>query len=197
MKGSLLFMPVLLMAATVPFWETKPAAEWTMDQVNTLLSDSPWADMVEPGPKDPAAPVQVIVATAEPVQQAEQRARAARKTKADDPLWQEYLDYLAENKGKVIVLAIRVMNPEAFMDGSETSHMEKESLLRIGKRKYKIIGQFPPSSTDPYERLVFPRDVQPGDKELAFELYVPGTGSPYRRTEFPLKDMVYHGQPCY
>ena len=188
---------LLLMAASVPFWETKPVAEWTIDQVSTLLTGSPWAAMVESERSGSAAAVQVYVATAEPIEQAEQRARAARKTKTDDPLWQEYLDYLAENKGKVIVLAIRAVKPEAFVDNSETAHMEKESYLRIGKRKYRILGQFPPSSTDPYERLVFPRDVQPGDRDLVFELYIPGTGSPYRRAEFALKDMVYHGQPCY
>jgi hypothetical protein len=190
-------MPALLMAAGVPFWESKPAAEWSMDQVNTLLTDSPWAEMVEAGRKDLAPAVQVYLATAEPIEQAEQRARAARGIKLSDPLWQEYVDYLAENKGKIIVLAIRATKAEDFLDGKEASSMEKESYLKIGKRKYKIIGQFPPSSGDPYERMIFPRDVDPGDRSLVFDLYVPGTGSPYRHCEFPLKDLVYHGKPCY
>ncbi len=197
MKWAWCFAPVLLIAATDRFWETKPAAEWDFAEVNTVLTDSPWAAMVEAGKNDPAPAVQVYVATAEPVQLAEQRVRLARKAHDDAPLWQEYLDYLAENKGKVIVLAIRAVKADAFVDGSESKHMENESYLRIGKRKYKILGQFPPSSSDPYERLVFPRDVQQGDRDLVFELYIPGTGSPYRRVEFSLKDMVYHGQPCY
>lgn len=189
--------PVLIWCAAVPFWDSKPAAEWSLDEVRTLLTNSPWAQSVEAGSKSPAPPVGVYVASAEPVQAAEDRLRAARKKKDEDPSWDEYREYLVSNTGKYIVLAVAALQGEAFLDNSETRHMEEESRLLIGKRRYKLAGHFPPSSTDPYVRLVFPRVIEQGDRALRFELYVPGAGAPYRRVEFALKDMVYRGQPCY
>jgi hypothetical protein len=192
-----LFVPALLMASAAPFWDSKPPADWSIDEVQILLTNSPWAQLVEAGKSNPAPSVQAYVASAAPLVAAEDRLRAAKNLKSDDPSWQEYRDYLVDNAGKSIVLAIRAVKPDAFLDNSETKHMEDESYLRIGKRKYRTTGHFPPSSTDPFVRLVFPREVQPGDRNLIFDLYVPGVGSPYRRAEFALKDMVYRGQPAY
>jgi hypothetical protein len=75
--------------------------------------------------------------------------------------------------------------------------MEKESVLRIGRRKYRMTGHFPPAPTDPYLRLVFPREVDPQDKSLRFELYLPGVPSPYRWAEFRLREMRYRGEPAF
>jgi hypothetical protein len=192
-----LFLPALLIASAAPFWDSKPPAGWSIDEVQILLTNSPWAQLVDAGKTNPAPSVQVYVASAAPMLAAEDRLRAAKKLKTDDPSWQEYRDYLVDNTGKSIVLAIRALKPEVFLDNSEIKHMENESYLRIGKRKYRVTGHFPPSSTDSFARLVFPHEVQPGDRNLIFDLYVPGVGSPYRRAEFTLKEMVYHGQPAY
>ncbi len=188
--------PALLVAFASPFWEAKPPAAWTPDEVRTLLTQSPWAQTLDAGKNNPAPPLQVYIATAEPVQLAEDRARAAAKLRSEDPSWGEYRDYLLENTGKYIVFAVRVTNPQVFMDNSEIKHLEEESQLRVGKRKYKVAGYFPPSSTDPTVRIVFPRELHQGDRSLEVELYVPGVGSPYRSAEFPLKDLVYRGQPA-
>ena len=142
-------------------------------------------------------PVPVYLASADPVILAEDRLRASRKFPGEDPAWTEYREYLVENTGKYIVLAILITKPQALLDNSETRHMEEDSLLRIGKRKYHVTGHFPPSRTDPFVRLVFPREVLDTDKSLRFELYVPGTGNPYRQAEFPLKDMVYRGRRTF
>jgi hypothetical protein len=187
----------LLLMAALPFWEAKPSGEWTLDEVRALLTDSPWAQMVNAGRDNPAPPVQIYLASAEPAIAAEDRLRAARKTESVDPAWDEYREYLLANGGRYIVLAIRVLNPESFLDNSETRHMEDDSYLRAGKRKLKVAGHFPPSSSDPYVRLVFPRELPPGDRSLKFDLYVPGAGSPYRQVEFSLKEMVYRGRPSY
>jgi hypothetical protein len=187
----------LLLMTAVPFWQAKPSSEWTLDEVRTLLTDSPWAQMVDAGKDNPAPAVQIYVAGAEPIIAAEDRLRAARKSTGEDPSWQEYRDYLVENAGKYIVLAIRVLKAESFLDNSETKHMEDDSYLLVGKRKYKVTGHFPPSSTDPYARLVFPRELQPGDRVLTFDLYIPGAGSPYRQAQFSLKEMIYRGKPAY
>lgn len=185
----------LLLAAGPAFWHEKPPAEWTLDQVQQLLTDSPWAQMAGAGPKSVAPPVRIYVASAEPVIQAEDRLRAARKQNSTDPSWEDYREYLLAEHGKLIVVAVAMSDPAAFADAAEGRQMEKESVLRIGKRRYKLAGHFPPSSTDPYVRLAFPRDVREGDASLVFELYVPGVA--YRAAEFRLKDMVYHGRPAY
>jgi hypothetical protein len=185
------------MAAAVPFWDAKPPSDWTLDEARTLLTDSPWAQRVAAGRQSTAPLLDAYVATAEPVEKAEDRMRAARKVLSTDPSWDEYREYLAENAGKFIVLAVSALKPEAFLDAGETKRMEEESRLKIGKRKYEMAGYFPPSSTDPFVRLVFSKDVRDGDRALTFELYVPGSGAPYRIAEFPLRDMRYQGQPSY
>jgi hypothetical protein len=193
----LLLPGMLLLASATPFWEAKPPAQWTVEEAQSLLFDSPWAMTAQAGKDSLAAPVWVYVASAEPAILAEDRLRSSRKSRDEDPSWTEYREYLTENAGKYIVIAIGGANPRDLLDNSETRRVEDESRLRIGKRKYKIVGHFPPSSTDPFVRLVFPRDLQPGDRSLAFEVYVPGTGAPYRQVEFRLKDMVYRGHPSY
>ncbi len=188
-------IPALMMAAAVPFWDAKPAADWTLDEVLTLLRDSPWGQMA--GQSNNAPPVQIYIASAEPAILAEDRLRVARRKPTSDPAWEDYRAYLVENTGKYIVLAMSVLKPEAFLDNGETSKMEKDSHMKIGRRKYKIEGHFPPSSSDPYVRLVFPKDVREDDRALDFEVYVPGSGNPYRQVRFELKDMIYHGKPSY
>ncbi|MBS1875903.1 MAG: hypothetical protein JSU00_21995 [Acidobacteria bacterium] len=187
----------LLLYLAAPFWEAKPPAEWTAGEARGLLRESPWAQLSEVGRNGAEIPVPVYIATAEPVMHAEDRVRAASKSKGEDPGWTDYRDYLAENAGKCIVLAILVTKKNALLDNVETTRMENESYLFIGRRKYGVKGHFPPSSSDPFVRLVFPREVRDGDKSLRFELYVPGTGAPFRNAEFPLKEMRYQGRPSY
>src|SRR6476659_41195 len=117
--------PALLFAFATPFWDAKTSSEWTLDEVRTLLTDSPWAQTVDAGGNSPAPLVQVYIATAEPVQLAEDRIRAAAKVKSEDPSWADYRDYLLENTGKLIVFAIRVIDPKALSDAAEARHMEE------------------------------------------------------------------------
>jgi hypothetical protein len=127
---------------------------------------------------------------------AEDRLRAARKQPTTDPSWEDYREYLTAEHGKYIVVAVAMPTLRRFADAAEGRQMEKESVLRIGKRKYKLAGHFPPSSTDRHVRLAFPRDVrEPGDRSLVFELYVPGVN--YRVAEFKIKDMVFKGKPAF
>lgn len=183
-----------MLLAQAPFWDTKAPESWNLDQLNTLFTNSPWAQITNgEANAGPAPGLQVYLASARPMQQAEDLRRANAKKKLDDPLWDEYHDYVKDNQGKYIILAVFVPDGRAFGDGGEVKTMEKDTLLRISKRKYTLVGHFPPSSTDPYVRFVFPKDVRPGDKTLIFELYVPGVPSPYRSAEFAVKDLVYQG----
>ena len=188
---------LMLFLAAVPFWEAKPADSWTVEEARALLTDSPWAQKADTGRNRDELPAPVYLASADPVILAEDRLRASRRSHGEDPAWTEYREYLVENSGKYIVLAILVIKPEALLDNSESRRMEEESVLRSGKRKYRVTGHFPPSRTDPFVRLVFPREVFDTDKSLRFELYVPGTGRPYRQAEFRLKDMLYRGKRSF
>ncbi len=187
----------LLMMAAAPFWQAKQPAEWSMDDVRALLTNSPWAVLADAGRDSPAPAVQIYLATAEPVIAAEDRLRASKKTDGVDPAWEEYREYLVANAGKYIVLAIKVLKPEAYLDNSETKLMETESYMRAGKKKVRVTGHFPPSATDPFVRLVFPRELSASDRSIKFDLYVPGVGSPYREVDFPKKDLEYHGQAAF
>ncbi len=165
-----------------PFWESKPPRDWTDAQLHELLTDSPWAQQVDKG-------VSVFLATARPVREAEQEWM--RRKKVQDP---DYAEFLEQDQGKSIVLAVAYPNPKSLANAAEAQRMEDESVLKIGKQKLKPTGHFPPTPTDPYLRLVYPRDVS-GAKSLVFELYLPGIGLSYQTVEFRLKDLLYKGSP--
>ncbi len=198
---ALLFWPIVFLLAA-PFWEAKPQAEWTNQELAQLLSDSPWAQMV--GSQAVAVPgpaVQMYLATAAPMQAAEQeslrRAQLLRKAGTEppeSPLAAEYRNWLADNRDTQIVLAIRMESNRGFADEQEVRRMEDESVMRVGRRKIKMTGHFPPFPGDPYLRLAFPRQVELSDKALSFDLYLPGAPGPYRGAEFKLKDMVVRGK---
>jgi hypothetical protein len=167
-----------------PFWETKAPGDWTDAQLEQLLHDSPWAETAEPAPG-----VQVYLATARPLREAE--AEWARRR--GKPLNEEYLDYLAQEGAQKLIVAIAYKNITALEDGEEAHFMEEESIMRVGRQKYKMEGHFPPVPSDPFLRLVYPRVATERDKTIVFELYLPGYG-PYQEAEFRVRDMLYKGK---
>ena len=178
-----------LALAVLPFWETKPPAQWTAAEVQELLANSPWAQSAVDAL---GAGIGVYLASARPMWEAELEV-IRRQPPIEDPGAQEYRDSLRENQGKQIVLAVALPDRKVLEDPVEVRRMEAECFLKVGRKKYQMTGHFPPGATDPYLRLVFPRAVTAGDKSLVFELYVPGAPSPYRRAEFRIKDLVYRG----
>jgi hypothetical protein len=175
---------VLLALFAAPFWETKAPKDWTDPQIEHFLHDSPWAQMAEPAPA-----VQVYLATAHPVREAEAEW-AHRRGK---PLGEEYVDYLAQEGANKLVVAIGYKNLAALADGEEERRMEEESIMRVGRQKYKMEGHFPPVPSDPFLRLVYPRAPTERDKTVTFELYLPGYG-PYHAAEFRVRDLMYNGK---
>lgn len=167
-----------------PFWESKAPADWSEAQIEQLMHDSPWAQMADPAPA-----VQVYLATAQPLRMAEDEL-ARRRNK---PLNDEYLEYLRQEGANKVVVAISYKNLTALQDGEEAQHMEEESIMKVGRKKYKMVGHFPPVPSDPFLRLVYPRAVTENDKTITFELYLPGYG-PYHEAEFRLRDMLYKGK---
>ena len=191
-----MWIPLLLMMAA-RFWESKPSADWTEKEIDILISDSPWAQTVLAAPSAPAAAV--YIATAEPMRIAEKemRRRYVKAGGAVDEMHEEYELFLRENRGKAIVVAVSLSESKIALEGEEIKRMEEECVLKIGRRKMKLSGHFPPSRTDPYLRLVFPREVKPDDKELNFELYIPGLSSPFRQARFVLKQLQFLGKLEY
>ena len=190
---------LLLLMAAAPFWEARPPEQWSEMELQALLIDSPWAQLV--GGPGSMGPVEVYLATAAPMEKAvEERARRAKlKSKpgpppAEDPSEDEYRSWLMENRDKQIVVAVALGNPKAFSDEREVKRMEDGCVMHVGKKKYGLTGHFPPSSSDPVLRLVFPREVQPTDKTVSFDLYLPGVTGPARLVEFKVKDLIVAGR---
>jgi hypothetical protein len=192
----MMIWPLLLFLFAAPFWEAKPPADWTADELEQLFTDSPWAQMVKaPGRVAPGPAVQVYLATAAAMDQAErERARRSRRQGPADALAEDYQAWLKENRASQIVLAVRIASNAGFFDEREVRRMEEECVMRVGRKKFKTTGHFPPSASDPYLRLAFPREVQPRDKSVVFELYLPGVPIPDREAEFSVKEMTVRGK---
>ena len=116
----------------VPYWENVPAGSWTEQQLIDLLTESPWAQSApdtRPGNTLPGPPLVIYLSSALPMRQAEEEIIRRRfKQKPDiyaaiHEAREEYLAYLNENAGKVIVIAIP-LDANALADASETKRME-------------------------------------------------------------------------
>jgi len=178
-----------------PFWEARPPSAWTAEEVRQLLTDSPWAQAAK-APREEQGVV-VYLATARPVREAEELRLGGVLRPGENSSAGEYREFLRENAGKVIVLAVQLPLAAILRAAPDIPRMEKESVLKIGRRKYRMTGHFPPAPGDPYLRLAFPREVRPGDKTLSFELYLPGLPAPYRWAQFRLSQMNYRGAVEY
>jgi hypothetical protein len=171
-----------------PFWEAKPPERWSDREIEAIRSDSPWAQTVGPDPK-----VLVYLATAAPIEDAEEEARLRTRSPLNEPD-PDYLDYLRENVDKQFVLAIQGVTRGALDRAGEERAMEESTAMIVGRKVYKIIGHFPPTESDPVLRLVFPREAQSTGQTVLFRLYLPGLAFPNRETEFRVKDLLYHGK---
>ena len=178
---------VLLFLAQ-PFWESKPPQQWTDAEVDAVLRDSPWAQVVGPSPE-----VLVYLATAAPVEEAEAELRVRGKHPAAEPD-PDYLNYLNEHGEENLVLAIPYDPQSGFGTEQDRRRMEAECEMVIGRKSYKLVGHFPPANTDPVLRLVFPRVAKPTDKSVTFRLYLPGIPFPEREIEFRVKDLMARGR---
>ena len=154
------WLAVLFLFAA-PYWEAKAPVDWTEQEVQQLLTDSPWAQMLDAPSKAGSSSVQIFLATAAPIEQAEHqwdlRFRKKRPGAPANSHDEEFQAWLAENRVKQIVIAVMVNLPQALSDEQETRRMEEECVMRVGRKKFKMTGYFPPSASDPYLRLAFPR----------------------------------------
>jgi hypothetical protein len=176
------------------FWEARPVPEWTDVELKQMLADSPWAQTVTPAPL-----VTAILATARPIEEAEAESLRRRgaslvsgaKAAAPDI---DYIDYVQQHRDEHFVLAIPYPSLAALGKGEEEKRMEEQCVLRVARRRYRLLGHFPPTPSDPVLRLIFPRVVTPADKTFSFDLYLPGMTHPSRVVEFRVKDLTYKGK---
>jgi hypothetical protein len=181
----------LLFFLAQPFWEARPPEQWSQLEIYLMRTSSPWAQQV-----GRVAPVVVFLATALPIEHAEAELRLRMK-KNPEPLPEpdpDYLDYLRDHRDEVLVLGVTYPRLLTFGKPGEDKRMETETAMIVGKKEYPILGHFPPSPTDPVLRLIFPREVKPGDREIVFRLYLPGLNFPDREAVFRVKDLMYQGK---
>lgn len=171
-----------------PFWETKPPEMWSNQEIETIRSNSPWAQGVGPAPT-----VLVYFATAAPIEEAEGELRLRSKNDLHEPD-ADYLTYLSVHREEYFVLAIPYVSLAKLGSAEEEKRMEEESVMVIGRKTYKMAGHFPPVPSDPVLRLVFPRQIQPTDKRVSFRLTLPGIDFPEREVEFTVKELIYRGK---
>jgi hypothetical protein len=191
----------MLLMLSASFWETKPPADWTDDELLRLFTDSPWAQMAAGAAQTEShgAAVQLYLATAGPMQEAEKErqrryVRKGNRPVEESPMDAEYRVWLEDNRATQIVLAVRIPRTKDFDDAGQTKRLEEESIMKVGRKKYKMTGHFPPTQNDVYLRLAFPRQVSESDKSIEFDLYLPGVTPPFRTVEFRVKDMIVKGK---
>lgn len=206
-------MGALLMLAlfATPFWESKPPSEWSDQDLKAFLRSSPWVQISRinvpsldtHGDRDadlgelPDGAIQVTLASAAPVVQAEQEWHKRHPPAGDaveDEYASEFYDFIGANPGKYIALGVRLERPQQLEKQKQTAEMEKRCELKIGKRHYKLVGHFLPSPADPYLRLIFPRELKPEDEDLEFTLFLPGISMPHRKVTFWLKELAFKGK---
>jgi hypothetical protein len=186
---------LFLLLAAPPFWEARPPAEWTVAELKSMLTESPWVQAVGPVPH-----VYVILATAKPVRDAETElkrrglrhpASGARPDQTPDI---DYVDYVKAHANEHFVLAIPYTDLAGLGLAEEERRLEEETVMLVGRKRIKMIGHFPPTPSDPVLRLIFPRAVTAADKSVAFDLFLPGVSQPARMVEFRIKDLIAGGR---
>ena len=196
---------VLLVQA---FWQAEPPTAWNDIALAQFLADSPWAQMAAAAGKvGSAPPVQVYLATAEPIAKAvaERTRRVALRRHIDpqaaasQPLQEEFAAWFAGNRAEHVIVAARVGNNNAFLSESETRRMQQECVMDLGRVQVKLSGYFPPTTSDPYLYLAFLREqlaalTPTSGKSITFNLYFPGVSAPFRTLQFKLKDMLVDGK---
>jgi hypothetical protein len=174
-----------------PFWESKAPERWTGAEIESIRTESPWAQRTKEGPVSV-----VFLATATPIEHAEGELRLRMK-KNPHPMPEpdpDYVEYLSMHREETFVLGITYPTLAGLGDARESQRMEEESVMLVGKKSYSIVGHFPPTPSDPVLRLIFPRVVKPEDKTVLFRLYLGGLKFPEREVEFRVKDLTYQGK---
>lgn len=180
-------LPLFLFLAQ-PFWETRPPEKWTALEIDSLLTNSPWAQTTGPSPN-----VLVYLATAGPIEDAESELRLRKKNPLPEPD-PDYSAYISEHHDQSIVVAIPYSSLPWVSKPEEIHSLEEGTEMIVGRKSFKIVGFFPPMPADPVLRLVFPRQVRPEDRTVVLRLYLPGVSFPEREVQFRVKDLMYHGK---
>src|SRR5215471_20939859 len=116
--------PLLLFFFAQPFWEAKPPEKWTDAEIASLRNNSPWAQ-----PAGTSSPVVIYLATAAPIEAAEEELRLRTK-KNPHPLPEpdpDYTEYLRDHRQDSIVLAVTYPTLSGLGHADESKRLEEEN----------------------------------------------------------------------
>src|SRR5437879_8770377 len=130
-----------------PFWESKAPRAWRNPELIQMLSDSPWARPATAESTIRVPGVHTYLASALPMQEAEAEAiRRGRMTLS--PESEDFREFLRKKKGESIVLTVSFPDHDKLADAREATRMQEECVMKVGRKKYKITGHFPPAPSD-------------------------------------------------
>jgi hypothetical protein len=177
--------PLLFLLAE-PFWQSRPPAQWTPAELESMFRASPWSQTDK---------IRVYFATAKPMRDAETELRRRNGGNPEFDRDSDYEEFLREHGAESIVIAVQQSDQTGLLIPEEMARLEKDCQIRSGKRLLKLTAVFPPTNSDPMLRLVFPRDLDPKADKVRLELYIPALdGKAWRTFEFNIKPMLVDGK---
>jgi len=182
---------LLALSGHAPFWEAKTPQQWTDAELKELFTNSPGAAGGGRARRGPA----VYLASARPLREAELELARRQPPIDDDPDADEYRDFLRENHGRQIVLAVVLPDPKALDDPVEVKRLEDECVLKVGQKKYPMTGHFPPTSSDRVLRLVFRARRSRMARASSSTYMCPASAATTGSAVFSFKDLTYRGAP--
>ncbi len=121
-------VPLLFFFAQ-PFWQAKAPEDWTLKEIATLRTESPWAQTIGPSPQ-----VLVYLATAAPIEEAESELRVRSKSpvRESDP---DYAAYITAHRDQNLVLAIPYPNLAKLGSAEQQRRLEEETVMLVGQEE--------------------------------------------------------------
>ena len=191
-----------LNASDSDFWNKKPPAQWTPEEIGRLLSDSPWAKEITPTytslppPTDHRPWNETPPIGRGPIATTRQRQirvpyTATIRWESAEPIRSAHKIALPAVSVDSYVLGILFRNASVRDLGSKPAENLKESALLVGDRPVAALFVQPhPEATDGF-LVGFPKISMRGIKQLEVSARV---GFLALRVRFHTGEMLYHGQ---
>jgi hypothetical protein len=207
-------------------WDTVPFQQWSQDTVGKLLNDSPWAQAwthknvgVGGGVNEQEFMFSVRLFSSQPIREAYVRMLqllnkfdsmpADQKKDFDGRVTTPMLN--ADVKDEVVLAVAYKTNDQSaqrdlkrFFDTATTETLNQQAYIfspQLGR--VDLLKYIPPGTDGIGARFIYPRMVnskpllQPGDKELRFELWVGGPVNDELRVAFDGRKLAYNGELSY
>ena len=192
-----------LNASDSDFWNKKPPADWTPEEIERLLKDSPWAKEVTPTytslppraderPWSENPPIGGVPGRG-PRTSAKVPYHATVRWESAEPIRQAQKTALPASFGGRHVLGVFFLNAAGRDLGSTAMEDLRRSAVLIGKSPVDAeIVQVYPGMRDGF-LIGFPKTSTSGAKQVGFSARI---GLLALRAKFDTGEMLYHGQPA-